>query len=248
MQSSASMSPHKDIRDGPPPKAPRPTPPPPPAEHLQQDPPRGYATYHPMGTGNRHQQPPIGPQLPRFGWGGNETITGDSNPVSDPVPKKEFKAYLSNPNDLVTFVVAGGKKFTIHKDFVDKYAPSFRAAFNGSLIEGKSGEYTLEDVHEDVFPLFSEYLYTDKTTVKYHLRDSHDPAVEGHEGDCARQDIDLVQLWLLGQKYLMSGLQNHVMQHLKRSFDFCAPITPAVLKAIYDETSTGSPLRRLVVW
>lgn len=149
---------------------------------------------------------------------------------------------------MVTFFIGRNKqRFKMHKDFAIKLSPVLRAALGGQFAEGQEGTYTLEDIRVDVFRLFWEYSYTGKISVKYRTKASHAPDFEGHEGGCGQQDLDLVELWILGQRLIVSSLQNHVMQHLKRSFDFCSAMTPSAFKIIYEGTEGPCPLRRLAV-
>ncbi|KUJ22804.1 uncharacterized protein LY89DRAFT_714523 [Mollisia scopiformis] len=159
---------------------------------------------------------------------------------------------FSNPSDMVTFIVGLKKeKFIVHKEFACKNSEVLRAAFNGPFLEGRTGTYILEDTSAAAFRMFTEFLYSGKITLHYHNLNAEDDLVlaedEEHIEMCAQQDTDLIDLWLLADRFLMVDFQNQVIDHMKRIYQICGVMSSCQFRKIYDNTQEGSPLRRLVV-
>ncbi|KAH9215323.1 hypothetical protein DL95DRAFT_247029, partial [Leptodontidium sp. 2 PMI_412] len=124
------------------------------------------------------------------------------------------------------------RKFITHMEFACKHSEVLKAAFDGPFIEGKTGVYNLEDVNPETFRLFAEYLYSGKTTLLHH--------------NCVDQDLTLVQLWVLADRFLVRTLQNQVVIHMERIRQSCGEMRPGCWDYVYDNTTLGSPLRALV--
>jgi hypothetical protein len=124
------------------------------------------------------------------------------------------------------------KKFIIHKNFACHYSPMLKAAFTGSFLEGQTQSMVLEDVEEEIFALFVNWLYSQK--------------VEDAGEEIPDQD-DLIRLWVLGQRLLVPKLQDQTIDalHKRSDEDWTAPTH--MTKYIYDNTVEGSALRRWIV-
>ncbi|KAH6709047.1 hypothetical protein BKA61DRAFT_490241, partial [Leptodontidium sp. MPI-SDFR-AT-0119] len=155
----------------------------------------------------------------------------------------------SSPDQMITFLVGDSQqKFIIHMEFACKYSEVLKAAFDGPFIEGKTGVYNLEDVNPGTFRLFAEYLYTGKTTLLHHNVNptGNHGNEDNHIDECAEQDLTLVQLWVLADRFLVRTLQNQVVVHIERIRRCCLDMSTKCWDYVYDNTSTGSPLRALV--
>lgn len=158
----------------------------------------------------------------------------------------------SNPSDIVTFIVGSKQeKFIVHKEFACRHSEVLRAAFNGPFVEGATGTYTLEDTETEAFRMFTEYLYRDTITLQLHNANPEDNVAlaegETHASRCSQQDAHLVSLWLLGDRFLITKLQNQAIDYMQRIFLSCGIMQPGMFVKIYNSTQAGSPLRRLAV-
>lgn len=172
-------------------------------------------------------------------------------PISVTVLSRLALTCSSNPSDMVTFLIGPNKeRFLIHKETACRQSEVLRAAFNGPFIEGRTGTYILEDTRTQAFRMFMEFLYAGKLTLHYHNIDPKDDlefSKEEHITKCATQDCYFVELWLLADRFLMSKLQNQVMDHMVRIYLSCGVMNPSQFAKIYEDSEVGSPLRRLVV-
>ncbi|CAG8976469.1 hypothetical protein HYALB_00008059 [Hymenoscyphus albidus] len=127
--------------------------------------------------------------------------------------------------------------FIVHKSFICYYSPFFAAAFNGSFKEGETQHLDLEDVHPSAFAAFIHWLYTQRIL---HQR--------GDLGPGATMG-DVVELWALGDRFLVPRLSNEVLKILSCQDWFLYPQnTSAYLwRRIYETTTKGSKLRRFMI-
>jgi hypothetical protein len=156
---------------------------------------------------------------------------------------------------LVTFIIGKGeisKTFIIHKAVACAHSPVLLAAFNGPFIEGQTQTYRLEDTSPSVFPFLVQWMYTQRIKLLTHIeesgesRGSSDPG-PGHDEICRKQDTLFVDLWVLGDQLLMDGLQNYIMRQMQRVGHVCGVMAADIYHSIYAQTSSDSPLRRLIV-
>ena len=119
--------------------------------------------------------------------------------------------------------------FLVYKEFICYYSPFFDAAFNGSFEEGKTQSIDIDDVRPAVFGLFVNWLYTQKVT---------------HDEDNATMR-NLVDLWILGDRYLVPRLQNQTLVALDQRRVKSREMI-GIYNRLYEETFEGSPLRRYV--
>jgi hypothetical protein len=89
------------------------------------------------------------------------------------------------------------------------------AAFNSSFVEGQTQTYRIDDTHPDAFRLFVQWFYTQD----FHTLDEISLADEEPTSEMAvttmklyqERDLNIVQLWLLADKFIVPRLQNHAM-------------------------------------
>ncbi|TVY53584.1 hypothetical protein LCER1_G007375 [Lachnellula cervina] len=123
------------------------------------------------------------------------------------------------------------QEFLVYKEFICYYSPFFNAAFNGSFEEGATQSIDIVDVHRKVFGLFVNWIYTQNVVP------------EQDDASNAPSSTTLIELWLLGDRFLIPRLQNEVLavldqRRIKRR------INSATYDRVYDNTVQGSPLRR----
>lgn len=142
---------------------------------------------------------------------------------------------ISNPSPLVTVKVEDypGSEimttFTVHKNFICFYSGFFDKAFNGGFSGGHTQVMTLKETNPETFGIFCTWVYTQN------LMD-----------ECNNQVglLDLIRLWIFGDKYFIPKLQNQVIDDLDlrrvqdnlsftRSFEF-----------LYENTTEESLLRK----
>jgi hypothetical protein len=115
-------------------------------------------------------------------------------------------------------------------------------------MEGLSGKYILEDITPETFKLFVQYLYYGKVTFRYHKLNSEDDIQNGQESHgyaCGHQDMVLVELFALADRFMIIKLQNLVVDQIVRSMRSCGRMRMTGIEFIFDHTVEGHPLRRL---
>ena len=160
--------------------------------------------------------------------------------------------FFSAPNQMVTFHVGSGSRveiFQVHKEFACHHSVVFEKAFNGDFIEGRTQTYTLNDVTPDVFRFITQWLYKQKLKLSCHDEDDDDETSDqaDHTLKCSKQNMLLVQLWVLADRLCIDYLQNVVMDHILRIQQKCRVINVDCFSYIYENTREGSPLRELAV-
>lgn len=152
---------------------------------------------------------------------------------------------------MVTFRIGQGDDFQIfliHKEFACRHSRVFDKAFNSDFIEGRTQTYTLKDVTPDVFRFISQWLYQEKITLAVHdERKSNEPANQHHWGKCSAQDLLLVELWILADRFCIERLQNVIIDNMLRIQRKCGPMDFPCYFRIYEGTEQGSPLRQFAV-
>ncbi|KAE9374854.1 hypothetical protein N431DRAFT_372796, partial [Stipitochalara longipes BDJ] len=171
--------------------------------------------------------------------------------------------HFSAPNEMVTFLIgkAGSEEpFSVHKEFACYYSPVLKAAFDSSFIEGQTQIYRLEDVNSIAFRLFVQWLYSQKIDLiqndsengnetifqKARIHAVPVPLIKAWRD----QDLDLAQLWVIGDRLLIPRLQNAVMMawhSLWTDPDTDRHCSTKWVRYAYEHTCEGSPLRNLAV-
>ena len=142
----------------------------------------------------------------------------------------------------------------VHKEVACKYSPVWKSAFNSPLIEGQTHTYTLDDVPEHIFRLLVQWLYSQKIKLLSHP-ELLDPQARAKASTkepcrgpvrCTDEHLELVTLWILGDRLLMDVFQNFVMDVLIAKFYVCGA-SLGLHAFIYENTLPGSALRHLLV-
>ncbi|TVY19578.1 hypothetical protein LARI1_G003407 [Lachnellula arida] len=120
------------------------------------------------------------------------------------------------------------QEFLVYKEFICYYSPFFDAAFHGSFEEGATQSIDIVDVRPKAFGLFVNWLYTQNVV---------------QDQDNAPPMINLVDLWLLGDRFLIPSLQNETLVALDQD-RVGTGRRIGFYHRVYDNTVQGSPLRR----
>ncbi|KAH6671105.1 hypothetical protein B0J14DRAFT_515200, partial [Halenospora varia] len=174
--------------------------------------------------------------------------------IANAKEKRKERVFV-HPTEMVTFIVGEDdnvQKFSVHKEFACRNSPVLDRAFNSEFIEGQTQTYTLEDNTPAAFRFFVQFLYQEKMTLDYHNEDPSDDLDHGRYGDeyflkCLKQEQDLVQLWILAEKFLIPKLQDQILDHLYRLRLACGPVTRPICNYVYSNTEPGSQLKKFVV-
>jgi hypothetical protein len=126
-----------------------------------------------------------------------------------------------NPADIVHFYIGEEKvKFSLHKEVVI-VSPVLKAAFTGRYVENDNQEYHLVDTTEQAFRYLTQWLYSENFA--YHIDLSTSKKGYGHvKKELQEKGDDLVKLWVLADRLLLSDLQNLTIEKLR---DICTIIT-----------------------
>jgi hypothetical protein len=134
---------------------------------------------------------------------------------------------------VVTIIIGPDEKeFTVHKDLLVFYSDYFRVAFNGSFIEATEKKIDLFDIDHKVFEYFHAWLYTRKL-----IPENNEPL----------KWADLIGLWIFGDRFQMPMLQNCIMDEIFAMYDRKESLSLHILKAVYQDTIDGSPLRKAMM-
>lgn len=178
---------------------------------------------------------------------------------------------------LVTFIVGpktAQETFLVHKEVACNNSPVFAAALNSNFIEGETLKYALDDVEPAIFKLLMQWMYSQKLTGIMQLKGYTWPKLALLDGEEEEEDRDeeehrneeedwdenddntvrykenkrIIDLWLLGERFIMPTLQNTVIDALtmlrKRS-KLCLFIWH--YRYVYANTERGSVLRNYFV-
>lgn len=184
--------------------------------------------------------------------------------------------------ELVTFHVGKDgedEKFMVHKgepltspafmstadikslEHACHYSSVLKAAFEGPFIEGQTQTYRLEHVRPVVFRLFVQWLYKQDIVVF-----QEDGILEGDSTSdvatkaklCEERDLNMVQLWLLADQWIIRRLQNDVMKRFYEILETqlhrlvsedCKYCSTHWIQYVYadERTALDSPLRMLAM-
>lgn len=151
------------------------------------------------------------------------------------------------------------EKFMVHREHVCSYSPVLKAAFNSSFVEGQTQSYRLDDIRPDSFRLFVQWLYTQGFCILDEI------SLAGAEPTsemaltttrlCQERDLNIIQLWLLADKFLIPRLQNDAMKHFVKILENQNYKHKGIYRSthwipyVYAEgrTTLDSPLRHLAV-
>jgi hypothetical protein len=145
----------------------------------------------------------------------------------------------------------------VQKEVATFYSWVLQTAFNSDFIEGQTQTYALEDVDEEVFKLFIQWLYRQK--FGYYLTQTdadllRQPKSHTEEQLKAvkdkiekRQEI-LVRLWILGDRLSIPRLQNLVvddLENIRLTWSITVPLR--LLAEVYENTVEESRLIMFLV-
>ncbi|KAG9241123.1 hypothetical protein BJ878DRAFT_248651 [Calycina marina] len=166
-------------------------------------------------------------------------------------------------HSLVTFLVGpdpNPMKFLIHKEVVCHHSEVLAAAFNSSFQEGQTQTYRIEDTTERAFKLFTQWLYSRRLMLQqpfvsdatgYEKNDQEDQ--EDHEDQEQfmielDEDMSLVELWVLADKFGMPLLQNDVLDSIHLILEDPEGQLPVqTFPYIFENTTPGSLLREYTI-
>lgn len=112
------------------------------------------------------------------------------------------------------------------------YSDYFRAAFNGSFVEAAEKKIELLDIEANIFEEFHAWLYTCKLA---------------SEDSKRLEMLDLVNLWIFGDRFQVPMLQNHVIDEIFIKEKSEKRLDPCVFKVAYEKTVEGSLLRKALI-
>lgn len=112
------------------------------------------------------------------------------------------------------------------------YSDYFRGAFNGSFKEAIEGQVSLPEEREDMFDIFTQFLYSRV------LADDRDEKISFDT---------LVDIWLFGDKYLVPSLQNSAMDSLGKRVEAEHLIPTSQIENFWEKTLPSSPLRKYIL-
>lgn len=131
---------------------------------------------------------------------------------------------------------ANTKTFYVHRDLLSFYSGYFEAALNGGFAEAGSGIMKLETEEPAVFEGFVKWLYTAKART--------DEITKQNAGEYFKS---IVRLWIFADRRDVPLLMNEMIDSLHRSVVAIWIIPNNSVKEIYDNTTEGSALRRVLV-
>lgn len=138
---------------------------------------------------------------------------------------------------------------TITPEFVVHHSCVLAAAFsNTQFIEGKTQTYRLDDVRPNCFRLFVQWIYTqdfDLYTPKRRDLEAKPPKYDVFTS-IITQDVDFAELWVLGDKFMIPGLQNKAIDKLLANSSLNV-YNPAWFRYAYENTNDSSTLRKWAV-
>ncbi|KAL8669832.1 MAG: hypothetical protein Q9168_005597 [Polycauliona sp. 1 TL-2023] len=171
-----------------------------------------------------------------------------SDPTASTQPTSYDNIYFGD-NPIVHLTVGEeAVVFHVHKGLICESSPFFRAAFTGGFKEN-SGSMLLEEDDPNVFGHLVQWLYQGKLKT---LSDEEADTGNAHW-------LQLFQLYMLGDKYCVTRLKNHVMDLLFEAYerrqklgksgilDTLKPPQWYLIPNVYGNTVKGSQLRRFVV-
>jgi hypothetical protein len=142
--------------------------------------------------------------------------------------------HFSAKKEMVTIVVTEPAKttqFIVHQAFLTHYSPIYKAMFAGTFIENETKIVNLDNVSSTVIDIFVRWIYTQSVVDA----DGHVPAVN-----------HLLDLWMYGDMVNIPKLQNEVLDSMEDRLSDLDILPAASIRAIYDNTTTGSQLRKYI--
>lgn len=166
---------------------------------------------------------------------------------------------------LITFLIGPAlnpTKFLIHKEVACYAPPVFDTAFSSQFVEGQTHIYKLEDTTPRAFRFFVQWAYSREIKVLIEQEDEdlkaamqamtppyYERDVVLGEDPFKLEGMALLEAWVLADKLVMPELQNVLIAQVDslmldysrfHGVAFC-------LHYLYDNTTAGSPLRKIFV-
>jgi hypothetical protein len=110
--------------------------------------------------------------------------------------------------------------FIVQKVFACFYSPVFREAFASELFEGQRQNYRLKDTIKDAVRLFSLWLYRKKleSNTLNEAWDGKNKNSEEYYDRIDKDEMGLVDLWLLADQLSVPRLQNAAIENLDKLY------------------------------
>lgn len=110
--------------------------------------------------------------------------------------------HCRKPQDIVKITLKEDgdteQVFQVYKELLCRQSPFFEAAFEGPFSEGETQSMTLEDVGDNEFGIFLNWIHFKEIKGRY-----------GQPGF-----LDLLQVWILADRFLVPTLQNEAIDLL----------------------------------
>lgn len=135
--------------------------------------------------------------------------------------------------------------FGMHEELACFHSPYFRAAFQGNFLEANTRELVLEKTDPEVFGLFVQWVYTLQIEETF-CTDQSVALQERHRRDLPRRD-QLIELWFLAEYLQVPKLQNHAIELIREKIFRANSTAIKGLEKVYEQTTCGSPIRRIFV-
>jgi hypothetical protein len=159
---------------------------------------------------------------------------------------------------MVTFIIGkvpNAQQFLLHRDLVYKYSPVMKAAFESPFIEGEKQEYRLEENSEEAFKYLMQWLYSKHINFTTHfegeidwsLKDKKTEEYGKHLKICKKDLHFLIELWILGDKFMIPGVQNAAIRQIAVVAKSCIIGLLEQIRFVYAETLEDCALRRFIV-
>ena len=162
-------------------------------------------------------------------------------------PRSNTNTDSSSLEEAITLVVGEGEeqtKLIVHKDVLCSASPFFQAACKPEWMKAEDKAITLPEDDPEAVKALVHWMYHDEICVdekKANVNDANteEEAMRGVWGI-------FVKLFVLGQKYQIPPLQNDAIDAILVYVNTWS-IELGVISYAYENTSSGSPLRRLLV-
>lgn len=167
-------------------------------------------------------------------------VANPTVPIYDTNNPQSLSAQSLSENPMTTFMVGPEKKaMTIPTDLILERSPALCNLVTELVGKGQPGIITWEDVSEDVFSLFAEFLHTGTLEFQPHQVLSRANPVT-HPEDSDPILLNHARVYLLALEYDMAQLQQTVLSRMyfyvmpSTNIRECGPATLAILRYVYE--------------
>ncbi|CZR51180.1 uncharacterized protein PAC_01055 [Phialocephala subalpina] len=188
--------------------------------------------------------------------GDGQDHNSESGPLIDKTKiPSSLEPHFSHPDKVVKFIIGTGenkKTFIVHQDVAYK-VPIFYSALNAEsenpFHESEKQEYTLEDIQEQVFGLFVQFLYRGSCQViqlkPYWAAWSEDNELA--DSIAREENLNLVELWILGDRLCYASIQEWVLATAASLIDVKCDLMFDLLERAYNNAIDNSDLRQFAI-